>query len=140
MVIDASVWVAAFLAGDAHHRDAVELLRRLVEEGITAVTPLLALAEVAGAIARQTDDSVLAETITGFLQAQSWIQFVPLIDDLAGLAATVAAQQRLRGADAIYVALAAQRTLSLATLDREMRDRSKHIATCVTPTVWLKQH
>lgn len=123
-----------------HHRDAVLLLRRVVEEGITVATPLLALCEVSGARSRRTDDSELAEKITGFLHAQSWIQFVPLTDDLATLAATIAARQRLRGADAIYVALAAQRTLPLVTLDREMRERSKPIVTSVTPTVWLKQH
>jgi predicted nucleic acid-binding protein len=115
MVVDASVWVAAFLAHDAHHRDAAVLLRRLIEEGITVTTPLLALSEVAGAIARQTDD-------------------------LATVAATSAAQQRLRGADAVYVALAAQRTLTLVTLDREMLERTKEIVASTTPTAWLKQH
>lgn len=140
MVIDASVWVAAFLARDAHHRDAAVLLRHLVEEGITATTPLLALSEVAGAIARQTDDSELAEKITVFLHTQAWIQFVPLTDDLATAAATAAAQQRLRGADAVYVALAAQRALSLVTLDREMLERTKEIVASATPTAWLKQH
>ena len=140
MVIDASVWVAAFLARDVHHPDAVVLLRRVVEEGLMVATPLLALSEVAGAIARQTDDSELAEKITVFLHAQSWIQFVPLTDDLAIEAATAAAQQRLRGADAVYVALAAQRALTLITQDREMLERTKEIVTSVTPTAWLKQH
>ena len=140
MVIDASVWVAAFLAHDVHHRDAAILLRRLIEEGVTVATPLLALSEVAGAIARQTDDAKLAEKITIFLHAQLWIQFVPLTDDLAIEAAAAAARQRLRGADAVYVALAVQRTLTLVTLDREMLERTKKIVTSVTPTAWLKQH
>jgi predicted nucleic acid-binding protein len=140
MVIDASVWVAAVLARDTHHDDAAALLRRLVEEGITVATPLLALAEVAGAIARQTDDPELAEKITGFLHTQPWIQFVPLTDDLAIEAATIAARQRLRGADAVYVALAAQRSLNLITLDREMRERTKETVASATPTAWLKQH
>jgi predicted nucleic acid-binding protein len=140
MVIDGSVWVAAFLARDTHHGDAAALLRRLVEEGITVATPLLALAEVAGAIARQTEDPELAEKISGFLHTQQWIQFVPLTDDLAIEAANTAARQRLRGADAVYVALAAQRALTLVTLDREMRERSKEIVVSATPTAWLKQH
>lgn len=140
MVVDASVWVAAFLAHDAHHRDAAVLLHRLIEEGITVTTPLLALSEVAGAIARQTDDSELAEKITVFLHTQPWIQFVPLTDDLATVAAISAAQLRLRGADAVYVALAAQRKLTLVTLDREMLERTKEIVASATPTAWLKQH
>jgi len=107
---------------------------------ITVATPLLALSEVAGAIARQTNDSKLAEKISVFLHAQPWVQFVPLTDALATEAATAAARQRLRGADAVYVALAAQRTLTLVTLDREMLERTKEIVTSVTPTAWLKQH
>ena len=65
---------------------------------------------------------------------------MPLTDDLATEAATSAAQQRLRGADAVYVALAAQRALTLITLDREMLERTKKSVTSVTPTAWLKQH
>ncbi len=140
MVIDASVWVAAFLAHDVHHPDAAVLLRRLVKEGITVAIPLLALAEVAGAISHQTDDSGLAEKITVFLHTQPWVQFVPLTDALATEAAALAAQQRLRGADAVYVALAAQRAWALVTLDREMLERTKEKVSSLTPTAWLKQH
>ncbi|TPW14159.1 MAG: hypothetical protein FD130_1432, partial [Halothiobacillaceae bacterium] len=94
MVIDASVWVAAFLARDAHHRDVVEFLRTLLEEGLSVTTPLLALCEVAGAIARRTDDPELAERTLVFLQAQSWIQFAPLNEPLATKAANLATHQR----------------------------------------------
>lgn len=139
MVIDASVWVAAFLTRDAHHHDAAFFLRSLVEEGIAVTAPLLVLSEVAGAIARQTDDPELARKITAFLHTQPWIQFAPLTNDLATEAATSAAQQRLRGADAVYVALAAQRTLTLVTLDREMLERTKGEVVTATPADWLKQ-
>lgn len=140
MVIDASVWVAAVLARDAHHRDAAALLHHVIETGSTVATPLLSLPEVAGAIARQTENAKLAEKITVFLRSQSWIQFMPLNDELTAAAATIAAQQRLRGADAVYVALAAQRTMTLVTLDREILERTQAIVTNVTPTVWLKRH
>ena len=76
----------------------------------------------------------------GFLHTQPWIQFVPLTDDLAIEAAITAARQRLRGADAVYVALAAQRSLNLITLDREIRERTKETVASATPTAWSKQH
>jgi predicted nucleic acid-binding protein len=139
MVIDASVWVAAFLARDVHHQDAAALLRSLVEEWITATAPLLVLSEVAGAIARQTNDPELAEKIVLFLHNQPWIEFAPLTDDLATEAALAAARQRLRGADAVYVALAARRKLTLVTLDREMLERTEGVVVSITPTAWLKQ-
>lgn len=137
MVIDASVWVAAFLARDAQHRNVVEFLRKCVEEGLLTTIPLLALSEIAGAIARQTDDTVLAERAVTFLRAQPWIRFAPLNNPLAAEAASLAARQRLRGADAVYVALAAQRDGILVTLDREMSERAPSSVVTRTPSDWL---
>ncbi|MGH8671381.1 MAG: type II toxin-antitoxin system VapC family toxin [Burkholderiales bacterium] len=134
MVIDASVWVAAFLTRDAHHRDVAEFLRKLLEEGLLVTIPLLALCEVAGAIARQTNDPELAERTIAFLRAQPWIQFAPLNDPLAAEAASLAARQRLRGADAVYVALASQRDGMLITVDREMLERTPTPVTVRTPS------
>jgi predicted nucleic acid-binding protein len=63
MVIDASIWVAAFLKKDAHHLESVHFLQRLVATAVTVELPNLALAEIGGAVARQTQDSVLARAI-----------------------------------------------------------------------------
>ena len=137
MVIDASVWVAALLTHDVHHADAAAFLNRLVENNISATTPLLALPEVAGAIARQSDDSVAAEDAARFLAAQTWLQSAPLDDALTKAATTVAARQRLRGADAVYVALAASDDGVLVTLEREMLKRAAPSVTAMSPAVWL---
>jgi predicted nucleic acid-binding protein len=139
MVIDASVWVAAFLAHDAHHPDATELLNKLVEDGTAVSAPLLALSEVAGALARQTGNPAVAEKAVAFLREQPWIQLAPLNDALATVAASIAAQQRLRGADAVYVALALQEDGALVTLDREMLQRAPDTVAAITPSDWRKQ-
>ena len=61
MVIDASVWIAAFLPEDVHHAPATALLRQLAQERRRVVLPTLAQVEIAGAIARRSDS---AETAT----------------------------------------------------------------------------
>lgn len=139
MVIDASVWVAAFLAHDAHHAESAGFLRKLVEDGVPAVAPLLVLPEVAGAVGRQTASAVLADKAVAFLRAQPWLKFAPLNDSLATMAALLAAQQRLRGADAIYVALAVHEDVILVTFDREMLKRVPPSVRAVTPSEWLRQ-
>lgn len=138
MVVDASVWVAAFLAHDSHHAEAAGFLRKMVEDGAPVMAPLLVLPEVAGAVGRQTASTVLAAKTIAFLRAQPWLQMAPLNDAIALMAASIAAQQRLRGADAVYVALAAQGDGILITLDREMLTRAPPSVRAVTPSEWLK--
>jgi predicted nucleic acid-binding protein len=139
MVVDASVWVAAFLVTDARHREAARFLNELVTDGVEVSVPLLALSEVAGAIARQTGNPAVAEKAVAFLRKQTWIQLASLNDALANLAASIAAHQQLRGADAIYVALAAQGDAALITLDREMLERAPDSVIATTPSAWLQQ-
>ena len=60
-----------------------------------------------------------------------------LNDALADRAAALAARCRLRGADAIYVALAEALDQPLITLDQEILDRSSGVIKTITPSVWM---
>ena len=51
----------------------------------------------------------------------------------------VAAQQRLRGGDAVYLALATKDTAPLITLDAEMLKRAPEGVRVFTPGGWLAQ-
>lgn len=138
MIIDASVWVAAFLPQDHHHVDAASLLRQLVERDLPASIPLLALAEIAGAIARRSNSTTTAEAVLDFLTRQVWLECVDIDHALGDVAARVAARYRLRGADAVYVALAISRQQVLITLDAEMSDRSPDSLEVLNPRQWLE--
>jgi len=59
---------------------------------------------------------------------------IPLDTALAGQAADVAAQYRLRGSDAIYAAVALRFGSTLITLDREQRERVADALTVRYPT------
>jgi predicted nucleic acid-binding protein len=52
----------------------------------------------------------------------------------------LAARLRLRGADAVYVALAAAYREPLITLDAEMFERASGVAEAFTPEQWLQTH
>jgi len=140
IVADASFWVAAFLAQDAHHDQSARLLRRMVTDDIPVSSPTLALVELAGALARRTGSEPLAESAIRYLKGQSWLTLLPLSIAFSETAASVAITCSLRGADAVYVALARQESAPLITLDDEMLKRSTPAILAMTPGDWLRQN
>ena len=124
VVVDASVWVARLVPQDAFHiavRDWLEVQR--VHEVLFAAPGLL-LVEVAGAVARRTGDHNLAKQSIATLQALPELRLVEMDRPLIQSAADLAAQHGLRGADACYVAVAANLKIPLATLDDDQRQRA----------------
>ena len=140
IVADASFWVAAFRAQDAHHDPSARLLRRMVTDDIQVSSPTLALVEVAGALARRTGSQPLAESAIRYLKGQSWLTLLPLSIAFSETAARIAITSSLRGADAVYVALARQESALLITLDDEMLKRSAPAILAMTPGDWLRQN
>ena len=65
---------------------------------------------------------------------------MPMDQSLAHEAAKIAGSRRLRGADAVYVALAAACQEPLLTLDAEMLERAQGVAEALTPDQWLQAH
>jgi predicted nucleic acid-binding protein len=140
MVVDACVWVAAFMSHETHHAQAAELVRQLAHLQSRVNLPTLTLAEVVGAIARRSDSLEVAPVIKQFLLSQSWIEQTSIDMALGADAASIAMRYRLRGADAVYVALAAARKAPLITLDTEMLERARGVAEVLTPEQWLQTH
>ena len=132
-VIDASVHVADAWPQEPHHAEARTLLAHIAIQGKTVYLPAIVLAEIAAAISRGTGRAALAQRLTAALQRVPHFQFIPVDDMLGRLAAGLAAQHRLRGCDAVYVALAQQRTATLITLDRQQQMRVPSDVTARTP-------
>jgi predicted nucleic acid-binding protein len=59
------------------------------------------------------------------------------LNALGDRAAALAASCKLRGADAVFVALAEALDQPLITLDREILERSSRIVEAEAPDVWL---
>lgn len=127
IVVDASVWVSALVPGDTHYEAGSRWLRHVERDEEEIAIPALALPEIAGAIARRTGDAELGRKAVSLVLRWPGLRVVPLDAGTGEIAAEVAAQYRLRGADAVYLAAARALRAPVATLDQELRDRANSI-------------
>jgi predicted nucleic acid-binding protein len=97
--------------------------RRVAVDRQPVSPPVIVLPEVAAAISRGTGEPALARRLTATLQRIPYFEFVPVSADLGQLAAALASDHGIRGCDAVYVALARQRSSTLITLDQQQRRR-----------------
>ena len=132
-VVDASVLVAMLKDGDAHNEVSRDWFLKKANGNAKLIAPVIALAEVAAAIARPTGDEKLATVLLEQLKT-SGIEFVDVSRQLAEKAAGIAIAHRLRGCDAVYVALAAEFKMTLVSLDNEHLQRTKSIITAQLPS------
>lgn len=139
VTLDASVFVSAYLASDAHHTDSIGLLGRLIEDTIDLNAPVLVLAEVAAALARNTRDPQRGLVAREMIERTPRLQLYALSLPLGKRAAELASTRFLRGADSVYVALADATGSVLITLDNEMCQRATDAPVTVTPADWFSR-
>ncbi len=137
--IDASVFVAAARAAEEQHADSMAFLREVQAQGEEVYCPTLVLPECAAAIARRTDDPDLARQLVLLIEQYPRLQLVALALPLAQRAVQVAAMHQLRGADAVYVAVAGAVGARLITWEVEMLNRGAAGVSTATPTMWLEE-
>jgi predicted nucleic acid-binding protein len=129
--IDASVFVNAFNSAEAGHTESRRLLAYLCDQAAPLIAPTLLLPEVAAAIRRGRGDEDLARRFAATLSRLPNLVLKSLDQTLAQQAGDIAAQYSLRGADAVYAAVALQFGSTLVSLDREQRERvSAALPTC----------
>ncbi len=132
-VVDASVWVSALAATEPDHATSRSWLEREVASGRALVAPSLLLPEVAAAISRRTGRAPLGKRALAVLLRWPGLRFVELDETLARRAARLAAELALRGADAVYVAVARELDAPLITWDREQVERGVRMVPVRTP-------
>lgn len=132
-VVDASVFIAAARADELFHVDALSVFEALTQRGALLYLPAIVLSEVAAALARQGADPIDIEQELGVVGGWPGGTIVPVDGQLATLSARLAADQLLRGCDAIYVALAHMVGADLITLDNEQRSRAPRSVSTLTP-------
>lgn len=141
--IDASVHLNALHrseVGSEASRQLLATLHQPVESSQYEIfVPTLLRVEVAASVARVLDDNEqaleLAEAIW-HLPHQFWI---PLDDDLTREAQVLAANSRLRGADAVYAAVAQHFNAILITRDRQQLERVVEGSESTTPEEMLRR-
>jgi predicted nucleic acid-binding protein len=131
--VDASVHINALNPLEEGSPESQLFLERVFRRPWPVFSPTLLLVEVAAAIARVFADTgrglVMAQAVRG-LPGQAWI---PLDDVMAEDAARLAAECRLRGADAVYAAVAQRYGTMLITRDRQQLERLSSSLPVVTP-------
>ncbi len=132
-VVDASVWVSRLVSADVHHAASRAWLETHAASGGQFVAPTLALSEIAGAVSRRTGNPKSAYDAVAVITRLPTLRLVSVDSNLAQTAARLAADHALRGADAVYVALALELGLPLITLDHEQLARTGGIISASKP-------
>lgn len=134
IVADASVWVSRFLPDDAFHQASRTWLIDMTTAGVVLAAPTIMLAELSGSIARRTGNDQLGYQIVQQIRHLPTLQLITVDDALGQLAAQVASTYRLRGADAVYLAVAQRLQIPLVSWDREQLDRAAALVTTYRPS------
>jgi predicted nucleic acid-binding protein len=121
-VVDASVWVAWLNEKDVHHAEAVRFLQECEDAGETLRAPALVLPEILGALSRRGASSAFQADVLALFDGPSPVLH-EVSRELALEAARLAGTFKLRGCDAIYVALAKSLGERLLTFDAEQGER-----------------
>ncbi len=140
MVIDASVFVSAVVGHEASHQQSIAFLSAILRRRLTAHGPTLLPVEVASAVARNTRNPDRGRETYHAVESSAFLKLHPIDSVLARKAGQLAVTHFLRGADAVYVALAAKLGVSLITLDGEMLERTGSVAYALTPQAWLREN
>jgi predicted nucleic acid-binding protein len=131
--VDASVYVNALNSAEKGSLESERFLEYIFQRPWPVYSPTLLLVEMAAAISRVFDDArrglALAQAARA-LPGQIW---VPLEESLADEASRLAAEHRLRGADAVYAAVANRYRTALVTCDRQQLDRLRPALPVLTP-------
>ena len=132
-VIDASVYIALINVDEAGHAASWRWYTQTVRSGAPIFAPTIMMGEVAAALSRGMNDPDLALRAARRLERSRAIELVSVTVSLGKAAALVAAQHRIRGCDAVYVALAQVRGETLVTLDRQQLERGSAVVVTRQP-------
>lgn len=136
--LDASVWVNGFDRKEPGANTTRQLLHLLAEQGQAIIIPNLALVEVSGSVSRTRRRPAKATAFVDTIMRLPHVTVVPLTADLAEAAAHLAARHALRGADAVYAAVALAAECTLVSLDGEHLTRLRNVVRTLTPAAALE--
>ena len=135
--VDARVWVNAFDQREPGHLVSRQFLEVVRVQALPIIVPNVMLVEVAGAISRTRRAPAQAQAFATALRRLPHVTVRVLDEGCALHALTLAAQHGLRGADAVYAAVAREAGSTLVTLDNEHLTRLVNLMMVCTPAVVL---
>jgi predicted nucleic acid-binding protein len=133
VTIDASVFISAFTPTEPAHQASKSFMLSLREQSIPIIVPVLVLPEISAALSRGQGKPDLGKAFVQELRSFPNTTFIDVDEAVASLAVEVAADNRLRGSDAVYAAVTLRFGTELITLDREQLDRLPKVLSVRVP-------
>ena len=133
VAIDTSVFVSSVRPTEPGHTDSVRFLAWAKQARPRIYLPTLVLVATAAALSRTGSDANLAQRFSGSIAQLPNVVMAALDEGLARQAALLGAQHKLRGANAVFVATAAQFGAELITLDEEQLQRGSKVIAASRP-------
>jgi predicted nucleic acid-binding protein len=135
--IDASIYVNSCDQRETGHAESRRLIAELAARSLRVALPTLAPVEIAGAISRTRTDAGFGDRFARAVVAATNVVLLSLDRRLAQRAQALAAQRSLRGADAVYAAVALHTGGTLISRDTEHHSRLVGLVTVLTPEAVL---
>ena len=137
LTIDASVFVSAALPSEVQFSNIGAFLNKIRLWPRVLHRPTLLVPETAASLARCANNAGVGQNSVRWVTSFPGMNLISL--DLARVlqAARLAATYRMRGADAVYVAVAQEIGTTLITWDAEMLSRGAQAVAVMTPSDWL---
>jgi predicted nucleic acid-binding protein len=133
IVLDTSVWLGAILPEDVHFAETQLWIHHIQLTRTRFAVPAHFPAEVSGVLARIGIDDRFVEEVIKQIDSIERFEIYPISAGHGLLAAEIAWKARVRGADAIYIALAHQLDVPLVSWDRQQRERGQMFCRTMTP-------
>lgn len=131
LIVDSSVFVAAFREGEPYSKEAFRVLEDLQKGAHTVYLPVIVPIEVVAAIRRRTHNTELAQKVGEILLTLPDVIFVDLTTFRMAKYLGLANEAGLAGMDSIIVGVAQEFDIPLVTLDKEIIERGKYFAKIV---------
>lgn len=133
VTIDASVFVSAFTPTEPAHPASKSFMLKVRDQTVPIIVPILILPEISAALSRGQGKPELGKAFVQELRSFPHTTFIDVDEIVANLAVDIAANNRLRGSDAVYAAVALRFGAELITLDKEQLDRLPKILSVRSP-------
>lgn len=133
IVLDPSVLVASVSQMEDGHQVSRALMRQLAASPIQILMPVIGLPELASGLGRGRRSQPTAFRLLARFRETPNLHLRPVFEPLADAAAELALSHRIKGCDAVYVALAREMQIPLITLDQEQAKRAPVEVRALTP-------
>lgn len=137
-VIDAGGYIVLVDANEREHSSSWTWFEQARTKDESIVDPVILLSEVAAALSHGVADPAMAYRVVQQVARSEVIELIPDTLTVVERTALIASEHRIRGCDAVYVALAEQLSDALVTLDRHSMSGGRQLCLFARRRSWRR--